>query len=291
MQLIKTMENLILIVVEYDGEDYAASIPSFNGLFLINIKKLIVQDLKSSYPDVFEGMSINLKKQLTLYSDKEKTKEITDDIVSSDGKIFYARIKNHLVQFIQSLPAPSSFSKSSAREGWFKYLVKKGYKEKLVCHRYATEKRGIPVTLMCPFFGDFVRNCYFINIDSNDCTFAMKLMSKMSGRFEDENARAEEFRDILREYGINLVTQSTGKYVNHGSINFAESNYWLCIVELKNEKGEGGGDPYMQAIAYYLKKFEERGSASDIRIPCILLDLCGYALGVSGIINTPSRYL
>ncbi len=113
-----------LIVVEYNNEDYDASIPALNGSYLINVKKMIVADLKSSYPDVFKDMRINLKKHLTIYSDKEKTKEITDQKISG-GKIFYARIQNN---FIQNLPSPSSFS----AQGWFEYLVKNGYKEKLV---------------------------------------------------------------------------------------------------------------------------------------------------------------
>jgi hypothetical protein len=109
--------------------------------------------------------------------------------------------------------------------------------------------------------------------------------------YKSEKLRMDRFHQILSEdLGIHLNIQTTDNSTNDGSINFLDSRYWMCILEVKNEKGDGGGDPYMQAIAFYLKKFKEIPELG-FQVPCIILELCGYSFGVSGIVNTPSRIL
>lgn len=218
-------------------------------------------------------------------------------IASSLVKIAEKLLKNRkaiefdLSDLIESIPAPSSFAKVNLKGGWAEILQKGNNKELLVCHRYSTEKRPIPVTLICPVFGEFVENCKSIDISLNDCLFAMKLVEAMSIEYKSEKFRMDAFHQLFSEnLGIHLTIQTTDGATNDGSINFSDSRYWLCILEVKNEKGEGSGDPYMQAIAYYLKKFKET-PARGYQVPCIILDLCGYAFGVSGIVNASTRVL
>jgi hypothetical protein len=62
-----------------------------------------------------------------------------------------------------------------------------------------------------------------------------------------------------------------------------------CNLEVKVEKGSGDGDPYMQGIAYYIKSLPN--DVGVTQLPCFLLELCGTAFSVSGIVNTDSQII
>jgi hypothetical protein len=75
----------------------------------------------------------------------------------------------------------------------------------------------------------------------------------------------------------------------------SDSSLWFlngalyCYLEVKVEKCSGGGDPYMQCIAQYIKNLPI--DAVSNQYPCFLLELCGTAFSVSGILNTERQVI
>jgi hypothetical protein len=64
------------IVVEFEGNEYGVVLP-IEGLFVDKVKKIIVEELKSTRPNIFGPLSIDID-YLTLYSDEGKTVQNTD---------------------------------------------------------------------------------------------------------------------------------------------------------------------------------------------------------------------
>lgn len=98
----------------------------------------------------------------------------------------------------------------------------------------------------------------------------------MSGFFEDENARASKFREVLREHDIDIVAATIDyiKCTTDGDQQLKGFRY--LIVEIKNEIGSKGAEPHAQAISYYIRS--TKSFASDkpgFRFPCILITLFG----------------
>ena len=61
-------------------------------------------------------------------------------------------------------------------------------------------------------------------------------------------------------------------------------------LEIKVEKGSGHGDPYMQSMAYITSKIFHKQQIT-IQYPFFLLELCGTAFSVSGIVNTEKQVI
>jgi len=256
----------------------------------------------------FEARLVAVLKDPWLYFDEKGKMPYGLDALSSDaaGRLNASAVvvAGHLMsalslkrpapldELVNLVKAPSSFAKHSGKGSWYEILVAKGKKESLVCHRYSTERTAVPVSLLCPAFGSFVENYRSIEISSEDCIGAIKVVQAMCDHHDRENSRRDAFHTSLKShFGIDFGVRSSGTSTTDGSIEYSHcSSRWLAVLEVKNEKGLGGGDPYMQAIGYYLKKFEET-PAEGLQVPCILLDLCGYALGISGIVNTHSYFV
>ncbi len=196
--------------------------------------------------------------------------------------------KNNLDDVIAALKAPSSYSKHRGKGSWTEMKF-----DNIVCHRYENSSQPVPLTLLCPVFGQFLLNLVSVDVTEEDCLGAMNLLENMCRSFRDESYREDEFHNwFYNTFGLTLTKAELDGSTNDGCIQFIDSPLLSVILEVKNEKGDGGGDPYMQAICYYLKQLKRfkvynNGELPTFEAPCLLLELCGNSFGVSGIVNLP----
>ena len=74
----------------------------------------------------------------------------------------------------------------------------------------------------------------------------------MCGYVQFEKERLDSFRDLFDEFsGFKLVPATLDRGITDGSF-LLDSKHMLCNLEVKSERGLGGGDPYMQNFAYYV---------------------------------------
>eukprot|EP00557_Chaetoceros_sp_GSL56_P008713 CAMPEP_0176496178 /NCGR_PEP_ID=MMETSP0200_2-20121128/11059_1 /TAXON_ID=947934 /ORGANISM="Chaetoceros sp., Strain GSL56" /LENGTH=541 /DNA_ID=CAMNT_0017894121 /DNA_START=97 /DNA_END=1719 /DNA_ORIENTATION=- len=192
-----------------------------------------------------------------------------------------------IVDLKKEMPAPSSFSKHRDKGCWVNFL--RQHPDMIICHRDNTEKSFIPACLLSPRFMEFVHDLDHIAISAHDCAFVIDLTDSMCGSFDNETQRMNTFVELFEAYsGLKLVTIKYDKSETDGSLNFPNGALY-CNLEVKVEKGSGGGDPYMQCIAYYVKSLPS--DAHHTQYPCFLLELYGTAFSVSGIVNTNSRII
>jgi hypothetical protein len=56
----------------------------------------------------------------------------------------------------------------------------------------------------------------------------------------------------------------------------------ILNVEMKNEKGAGGADPYLENVAYYVHFWADRGGPKRNCCPSLLVEIVGQEIGLSG---------
>ncbi|GLE08873.1 hypothetical protein PINS_up020325 [Pythium insidiosum] len=186
-----------------------------------------------------------------------------------------------------ALITPSSFAKCKGAGSWVKRLKKlNGH---IACHRIdrPDDTAPIPIVLLNKTFARFQENCKGIEIGKEDCEFAMKLCDAMSIPYESKAQLAEKARDLLNDY---LLDESTDTEITPAMVNgsMSDGSYrfgkaLLLNLQCKLQKGDGGGDPTMQNIAYYIKNLPD---VIGRQFPCFLVDICGPLLSVFGIVNT-----
>ncbi len=187
----------------------------------------------------------------------------------------------------KQMPAPSSFAKHRDKGCWVNFL--REHPKKDICHRVVSDEPSIPVCLLSPIFTEFVHDLDNIVVSPKDCTFVVSLTGSLCGAFDTEKDRMDKFIELFQDYtdwvlsGTEICESKTD-----GSYLFANGAIY-CNLEVKVEKGSGGGDPYMQNIAYYIKSLPV--NAGSTQYPCFLLELCGTAFSVSGIVNTDRQII
>lgn len=188
------------------------------------------------------------------------------------------RIKT-IKDFKDDITAPSSFAKHRGKCSWVALL--KGGDSPLVCYRENFPHVVPPISLLCSVFFSFWNDSNSSDISEKDCRFATELSTAMCGSFKCEEDRMRSFIDIFSQFTeMELTPMTIDNSVTDGTLRLL-SGEMICNLEVKNEKGIGGGDPYMQNIAYYFKSLDPKLSS-----PSLLLELCGTSFKVCGIINT-----
>jgi hypothetical protein len=182
-----------------------------------------------------------------------------------------------------NMTAPSSFGHYREKGSWVQVLSKNP--GTIICHRDISEDSSIPVCLMNPVFAEFVHDLKHIEVSSTDYAFVDALTRSMCEAFHLEGDRVKAFHSLFNQYiGRYLSTIMIKSSVTDGSFTWGNGALY-CNLEVKVEKGSGRGDPYMQNIAFYINSLPDSTSASN-QYPCFLLELCGTAFSVSGILNT-----
>jgi hypothetical protein len=197
---------------------------------------------------------------------------------------------NSLDAVLNELRAPSSYSKHRGKGSWAEVKF-----DNIVCHRYENSAPSVPLTLLCPILARFSHNMTCVRVTEDDCVWAMNLLETMCGSFQTESDRENAFHNwFYNTFGLALTKVEYDGSKNAGCITFIDSPLLSIILEVKNEKGEGGGDPYMQGIGYYMKQLKHfkvynSGELPNFQAQCLLLELCGNSFGISGIVNLPDQ--
>jgi hypothetical protein len=137
---------------------------------------------------------------------------------------------------------------------------------------------SIPITLIHQIFGQFVDDSKNYTPTAADNALVLSLSRAMSEFFPDERDRVTKFREILRDYDIDLAASEIeggrGSRTD-GDLRFKGLCY--AVLEGKNNIGGGGGaHPLLQALIYYLtsmKEYSERDA--NARLPSLIIYLCG----------------
>jgi hypothetical protein len=97
----------------------------------------------------------------------------------------------------------------------------------------------------------------------------------MSKFFPSEADRAQKFREVLREHGID--TSSTlierTNFQTDGDMQFRGCRY--VIIEIKNEIGAQGAEPYAQGALYYFHSIQDFAVSNKFNFPCIVITVFG----------------
>lgn len=201
----------------------------------------------------------------------------------------YGIVYNDITDILQNIGAPSSFSK---KEKWSNFQKQHDI---LYCHR-PFGKDGIPVSLYSSIFGKFTDKLKDISIDKEDCRFIENIVSTMPNHFDNEEDRKNKIIDLFKNYlnahndiksfSIFSSNKNSSNYKTDGTYilhNDNQDDIMLMNIEVKNEKGEGFGDSYMQNIAYYCNYIKNTIMKVN-RYPVLLIEIIGNLIGVSGII-------
>jgi hypothetical protein len=145
------------------------------------------------------------------------------------------------------LPAPSSFAKDRDKGCWVDFL--RNHPDQIICHRNAAENSVIPVSLLSSVFAEVQKDLDLIQVTSTDCLFVVAITDWMCGAFFNEQERARKFIELFEIYvGWKLLARRYENSETDGSLHYRNRTIF-CNLEVKVEKGSGGGDPCMKSIA------------------------------------------
>ena len=123
----------------------------------------------------------------------------------------------------------------------------------ITCSRPPAADAPIPITLLHPIFRQFLDNCDNHQLIVEDINLILELMGAMSNFIRDEDAHAAELRDILMRHGIPVITSMITSKGHHfrtdGTV--AINGHLVVIIEVKEEIGSKGAEPYAQVVLYY----------------------------------------
>ena len=153
--------------------------------------------------------------------------------------------------------------------------------QKFVWSRPPDADATIPVILYHSIFRQFVDDCKTHQPIEEDNKLVRQLTATMSKFFPNEDARAAELQNILTANGIRVTTptiSSKGRtFRTDGAIEF--NSRLTVIIEVKEEIGSKGAEPFAQAILYYAhsdwKKSEEYPTFNFL---CLVITVFGQIL-------------
>jgi len=152
--------------------------------------------------------------------------------------------------------------------------------EEYLCNRPRRAADSLPVTLLEPIFAEFVDDSQNHQPTVCDNDFVWHLSEKMSSFYPDELTRMNVFRQLLHDYGIILDASMVGstKCTTDGHLLSRNGKFVQVILEVKNEIGSDGVEPFAEAMLYYRKFMEEsKTEIVGLRsvIPCIHIIVFG----------------
>jgi hypothetical protein len=193
------------------------------------------------------------------------------------------------VMYYSQLSAPSTFGDRSKKEGtWVQ--SQQDSSTQVMCLR-PVGFEGVHVSLMCPVFYDTVKVLESGNPSSLDWSVSAELAAIMGNPYNEESERLDAIRPILTnllkteaigiDYGNISVRKKAGRnIVTDWTIRLGKS--MILNLEIKNEKGSVGADPYMENIAYYVHFWAECGGPTRHCCPSLLVEIAGQDIGLSG---------
>lgn len=190
--------------------------------------------------------------------------------------VSFANLLKECQRFSAELPemAPSSLGVPSRFSNFQEKQIP------IACGRPPAADATIPVTLLHPIH-QFLDNCKNHQPIADDNKLVLELMGSMSNFFRDEDAHVAELCDILTRHGIPVVTSTITSKGHHFRTNSAVAinGHLVAIVEVKEEIGSKGAEPYAQVILYYSHSTTMKSQEfPKFNFPSLLITVFGQTL-------------
>jgi hypothetical protein len=105
------------------------------------------------------------------------------------------------------------------------------------------------------------------------------LAAVMGNSYNDESERMDVVRPIIASLlSIDIDGMDYGS--TDWTVRLGES--MILNLAIKNEKGTGGADAYMENVAYYVHFYAERGGPVRHCCPSLHVEVVGQQIGISG---------
>ena len=142
--------------------------------------------------------------------------------------------------------------------------------------------------LLDEVFAKFDDDCRNIIPGAKAYRCAQLLKNQMSNFYDKEQDCTEALRLVLGRMGFPIDPGKVGdtEYITDG--HFACTFHPVIIVEVKNEIGTGGADPFFQATEYYRHFIAYKGlwTFLDELFPCFIITVTGAKIFFSGAVYT-----
>jgi hypothetical protein len=153
--------------------------------------------------------------------------------------------------------------------------------QNIVWSRPPTADEIIPVVLYHRIMRDFIDDCANHQPVEKDNSLVLELTNSMSRFFQNENVRAAELRDILKDHEIQATTSSIlssdgQPFQTDGAIECGKR--LISIIEVKGEIGSKGAEPFAQAILYYHHDASQMSGKPEyllFNFPCLIVTVFG----------------
>ncbi|KAF8634766.1 hypothetical protein AX15_000727 [Amanita polypyramis BW_CC] len=188
----------------------------------------------------------------------------------------------------RSSVSPSNAAKTTAENLRNMAEEQKDSTKKILKGRPRSTEEAIPVALLHPILGRFVKDCKDLVPSKGDNDLALALLQQMPDLFESEASRVGRIRGIFKATGITLDVANFNRFsvdlCRKANTSSSFHNLYF-IMEGKNEISSTQSEPYIEACFYYLEAnrafFDENGNMTNSRRPCLLMIFTGSRVGFS----------
>lgn len=138
--------------------------------------------------------------------------------------------------------------------------------------------KAIPIVLLYNGFGEFVDGVVKSSLTVEDHQFAAEFSSTMAEFYGNEQERNDAFRQIWNTTcGLPKETLLSSIGGNKSDGHIVHGDYVILVNEIKNELGEGKGDPAAQAALYHNASLSLRPDLKQkLEIyPCLIVYIVG----------------
>ena len=152
------------------------------------------------------------------------------------------KTQDDIMEAAESILPPSSSARSQN-------LSKVQKKTEIYCHRPA-EFVGQPVLFFHPVFGKFIKNYNNENLEvSRDlCGKVHNFIDIMAQTYQSEKQRQQIFDEFLIDaLDLNFIPITVDDGSSNDGVLLENGRHLVALREIKNEIGEGGSDPFLQA--------------------------------------------
>ncbi|KAG1708018.1 hypothetical protein DVH05_024703 [Phytophthora capsici] len=260
--------------------DVKNGVSSTAGLTLLNAAQAPLQDAILG-----EGLHEPSKEDKVAGNGPVHVLVSVPESVGRTPAIISTKKRKNLAEIGESI-TPSLFKHCKGGGNWVKRL--KTLDGQIECHRVdrSDGKTPIPIVLMNETFARFQDNCQRIEFGQEDCEFVTELCGGLSTPYDSKTIFAQKARELLTDYLFvgypSIIRQATvdGSW-SDGSYYVGDTLMFNLTCKL--QKGDGGGDPTMENVAYYIKSLPK---VIDRQYPCFLVNICGSLMSVFGIVNS-----
>lgn len=186
----------------------------------------------------------------------------------------------------QDLSTPSTFGKAVADkpESW---MQQQQQADKVIFCLRPMGSSFISVCLMNKVFAEIATVLSEGQPEPEDWKFQAELVASMASAFALENARRDEINKIMQKYialPVGLSIGVRGVSGTNDSDGSSGQDEIMFNIEYKNEKGDGGADPYMQNTGYYAHYWAINKTNAPNRhcCPWLMVEVLGQEMGISG---------